>query len=313
MRPFLLLPLLLLVVPLPAATVTIARGELAMDCALPDPAAVGTRFDGSSLAPRARWRGRTLFAGYTHLNYPETNTAAGFAEEFDTGERSLPPGWAQARPGEAFLKLGVGALRKEGDGYLHWRTQPLAARGAWQVEHGPDWYQTSWRSPAVEGRACTLVRRVELRDDGFTVSHRLANTGSVALASEHYAHHFLCFAGRPVEPGYEIELGWEPPAPAVVPAPLHLAGRLVTIGALPAKWSPTDGAGIALAGGGSELAVRHRGAGVELRLRCRPAPARLVIYAAPQALCPEPFTPLGAEPGAEVSWSCTYTCREPSP
>lgn len=306
-----LLPLLL-AVPLPAATVTLARGEIALVCALPDPAAVGTRFDPASQAPSARWRGRELFAAYTHLNYPESNTAAGFAEEYDTGERSLPPGWAEAGQGGPFLKLAVGALRREGSGYLHWRTQPLAERGAWRVASGPDWYETAWTSPAVGGLACVLVRRIELRDDGFIVRRRLANTGSRPLASEHYAHHFLRFAGRMLEPGYEIELGEAPAPPAAVPAPLHLAGRLITIGAFPAKWSPTDGAGLALPGCAA-LAVRHRGAGIELALRCEPAPSALVVYASPGALCPEPFTALAVAPGGEAAWSCTYTCREPTP
>lgn len=298
--------------------VLLARGDMAMDIALPLAATTGTRFDAASMALGATWRGHTLFGAYTHLNYPETNTAAGFAEEFDSGDRSLPPGYAHAATdGGLFLKLAVGALRRESLPYVSWRTQPLAARGTWQVDQGVDWVETRWDSPTVGLVACSIVRRVSLRSDGFRVEHRLLNRGETVINTEHYAHNFLCFDRRPLETGYEIELGYTPTAPAEVPAPLHLDGRRLSIGALPEKWTPTTATLLGLAGPAAADAeaartvmVRHRGLGLALRIVADHTPARTVIYAAPQVFCPESFVDLVAPPGGEAAWHTDYTVIE---
>ena len=101
MRPLLLL--LATLCHLTAANVVLVHGDTELTVALPDPTGLGTRYDPTSMAPSARWRGHSLFAFFTHPNYPETNTTAGFAEEYDTGESSLPPGWKQSARASALL------------------------------------------------------------------------------------------------------------------------------------------------------------------------------------------------------------------
>ena len=300
-----------------ADTATLTHGDMVIEIPLPSGTETGTRFDAGSMALRATWRGHALFGSYTHLNYPETNTAAGFAEEYDSGDRSLPPGFASAGEGGAFLKLAVGALRRGPQPYVNWKTQPVAERGTWQAERGPDWAELRWDSPVVGPNACRLVRRLSLRKDGFSVERRLINRGQSAIASEHYAHHFLAFDGRPLATGYEVELGYAPTPPTTIPAPLRFAGRLVTIGPLPAKWTPTDAAALVLPGPAAAEAdaartviVRHRGLGLALRLVADRTPTRTIIYAAPQVICPESFVDLVAPPGGEVAWRTDYTVSE---
>jgi hypothetical protein len=300
-----------------AETAILTHGDMAITIPLPSGTETGTRFDAGSMALRATWRGRALFGSYTHLNYPETNTAAGFAEEYDSGDRNLPPGFASAGEGEAFLKLAVGALRRGSQPYVSWKTQPVAERGTWHAERGPDWAELRWDSPVVGPTACSLVRRLTLRADGFSVERRLINRGQAAITTEHYAHHFLTFEGRPLATGYEVELGYTPPAPAEVPAPLRISGRLITIGELPAKWTPTTAAALVLPGPSAAEAdtartvtVRHRGLGLALRMVADHPPVRTVIYAAPQVICPESFVDLVAPPGGEVAWRTDYTVSE---
>lgn len=312
-----IMPAILAAIAGAAEPVVVAKGDMTLELAVPSGAETGTRFDASSMALRATWRGHALFGSYTHPNYPETNTAAGFAEEYDTGERSQPPGLPAAGEGDGFLKLGVGELRRCGQPYANWRTQPLAARGAWTLGHGPDWSETRWDSPTVGTTACSLIRRVTVREDGFRVDRRLINRGSAPIRTEHYAHQFLSFDAGPLDGGYEIDLGYAPRQPAAVPPPLRLDGRLIGIGPMPAKWTPTDAACLVLdgpssaeAGSARTVTVRHRGRGIALRITADRTPVRTAIYAAPQVICPESFVDLAVPPGGEAAWSTDYTVAE---
>lgn len=275
----------------------------------------GSRFDPSSMVGQATWRGHTFLGGYTHPNFPETNTAVGLAEEFDGGAQALPPGLAGAAAGGTFLKLAVGAMAVDGVPYVSWRTRPVADRGTWRVERGADWLECTWDSPAVAGFACRLVRRLSLHADGLRIDRRLENRGERPMATEQYGHHFLSFDGRQLEAGYEIGFGWSPAAPATAPAPLRLSGPLLEIGSMPAEWKPTSAASLALVppegeDGARTITVRHRGLGLALRMVSDRTPTRIVVYAAPGVLCPEPFVALTAAPGASVAWSTDYTFLE---
>src|SRR5207253_10486555 len=75
----------------------------------------GTRFDWSGVVETARVNGHTLF-GYWKDTHDPTNhdDVPGTAEEFGTvnSPGGGPLHYRDARPGETFLKIGVGELEK---------------------------------------------------------------------------------------------------------------------------------------------------------------------------------------------------------
>src|SRR5262249_36899556 len=120
--------------------VVLTNGELALTVVLPDAKRGfyrGTRFDWSGQVARAEYRGHTLFAPWKSPHDPENyEDAIGTAEEFGI---NAPVGRDPARPGEAFMKIGVGLLEKpDGEPYRFSRAYRVVEQGAWKLRTGED-------------------------------------------------------------------------------------------------------------------------------------------------------------------------------
>ena len=93
-------------------------------------------------------------------------------------------GFAEAREGESFIKIGVGLLRKghEEQYQFHGQYEILRA-GTWNIEHGPIWVNFNQELQGDRGWAYRYRKRIALvagRPE-FTIEHRLENTGKKAI------------------------------------------------------------------------------------------------------------------------------------
>ena len=71
----------------------------------------GTRFDWSGVIASLSWNGHTYFGQWFERYDPKLHDAiTGPVEEFLTNDAGL--GYADAKPGEPFVRIGVGAVRK---------------------------------------------------------------------------------------------------------------------------------------------------------------------------------------------------------
>src|SRR5262245_31300019 len=98
----------------------------------------GTRFDWSGNTHSLSWAGHE-FAGQWFERYDARlhDAIMGPVEEFLSGDSSL--GYADARPGESFVRIGVGVVRKPEDKpYERFRTYEIVDPGKWTVTRGPD-------------------------------------------------------------------------------------------------------------------------------------------------------------------------------
>ena len=121
-------------------SVQISNGAITATVYLPDATAGyyrGTRFDWAGVIGRLEYRGHTFYApwftktdatvrdfvndGVDVTAGPHT-AVTGPAEEFSV------LGFAEAAPGGAFVKIGVGALRKPDDGSAYSAYRPMSSR-----------------------------------------------------------------------------------------------------------------------------------------------------------------------------------------
>jgi hypothetical protein len=104
-----------------------------------------TRFDWYGMIAQVRFKGHTFFEPWQNSNDPKemgrprdylsTFDGTGTAEEF-----RIPLGYFEAHPGEPFVKIGVGLLKKADDmPYSFARRHKLLKPVLWQVSHGKDW------------------------------------------------------------------------------------------------------------------------------------------------------------------------------
>jgi hypothetical protein len=88
-----------------------------------------SRFDWSGVIPCLAYKGHTYFGiWFPHYDPLLADAIAGPVEEFRSSDGALD--YAQAKPGELFVKLGVGVLRKRDDSaYQFMYTYPLVDGG----------------------------------------------------------------------------------------------------------------------------------------------------------------------------------------
>lgn len=271
----------------------------------------GTRFDWSGVVSQVEHKGHSFFTDFSQQHNPTNHDdICGTAEEF--GMTIPPPGYEQARPGDPFLKIGVGVLIKDQDApYGFWKPYRLQRPGDWTVSQGKETVTFAQALQGPAGWACDYSKtiRIEDKEPRMTISRRLKNTGTNTILTDHYGHNFLRIDDVPAGPAYRVVFPWSPafskdsqPAGCV-----SLRGNALVFG----KEVPDRGAvWVLLEGFGQEinapLRVENLRSGGVLTIRTDQPLKRCAFYSSRGALCPEPFVHLSVEPGRTVEWATTY-------
>lgn len=270
----------------------------------------GVRFDRSGHIVRVQ-AGPTRFFGPWNDKSSGTghDDVMGTAEEFSLNTHV---GYDQAKPGDPFMKIGVGILQRTTDEpYRFFQDYPLLDPGQWQIQHGRDFVQTIHTVAHESGLGYRYVKRVELLEGQRIIAIRreLTNTGSRPIREEHYTHNFVQIDDEPISPRYELHLPF-PARPAEKPEPKLGGKATVENGVLrilqPMRgtfWVKLDG----LTGTVEDHAyeVRHA-SGAILRARGDTPLVAFVVWCAPRALCPEMFTTIDLAPGQTKRWTLHY-------
>jgi len=294
------------------------NGTVALTVYLPDAAKGfyrGERFDWSGMIARAVHKGHAYFGPWKEPHDPADREAAiGPAEEFGM---TRPIGYDEAAPGGLFPKIGVGLLAKEPDGaktpsYGFWKPYAIATPGAWKVVTGPESVTFDQELAAPGGFAYRYEKRIALLPGApaFAIRHRLVNTGTRPIATDHYNHHFTVIDGSPAGPDYRVTFPFEPSVKSTkgLLGRAELKGRELVFTAEVEAGKPLY---VLLEGfrGAEDNAfeVRNVRTGAALRVRGDRPVVKFPVYVARTAVCPEPFLDLALEPGAETTWGWEYT------
>ena len=126
-------------------------------------------------------------------------------------------GYRSAKPGDPFLKIGVGKLIKGScqqcdstDDYKFNSPYVFASQPKWNssmpfintvvLEHQESLNQYGYK----------LRKDISLVDNVLLVKSTLTNLGSDAFSTAWYSHHFFSCDSRPIGPGYSVDLGLRP-------------------------------------------------------------------------------------------------------
>jgi hypothetical protein len=281
----------------------------------------GLRFDWSGIVGQAEYGGHTFYgpwrAPHDPLNHDDVS---GPAEEFGP---TMPLGYAEAKPGGAFVKIGVGEIEKiDEPAYRFWYRYRLLRPGAWEVRHGKEWIEFRQDFAAGSGWGYHYEKRIALAagSPAFSITHQLRNNGSRALVTDQYCHNFTRIDGTPAGPEYRLALPFA--LVAKEQTELHdlaeLRGQEVVL-----RREFKEGESImAFLGGFRDRAadygatIEHRQSGAALEFHADQPPARYNLWATRTALCPEPYLELNLKPGQERRWQTSYQfatgkCIEP--
>lgn len=237
-------------------------------------------------------------------------TCEGLIDEFNIEGALPPPGYDEAKPGESFVKIGVGELIRSDD-------------GAYNFEHP---YQVQCRAPVTAQRqddSVSLLQQLHTAKGwGYeyrktycvipeaaklVIEYSLKNTGGHYFRAEQYNHNWFNFGGGPVDHNYSLRTKFD----------LVEGGR---------EWFERQGESVVLTGEMFEpsffpspccapveanwLCVSHAGKAQKITVSGDFDVARFALYADSSALCPEVFADIPLASGEARSWKRIYEFKE---
>lgn len=269
-----------------------------------------TRFDWSGVIGSLQYQGHEYFGVWFPRHDPKINDAiTGPVEEFRTGEAGL--GYAEAKAGGTFIRIGVGVVRKpEERSYRPFNTYEIVDPGRWRVRPGRDRVEFTHELSDQSGyayRYTKLVRLVKNRPE-MVLEHRLKNTGRKAIETFQYNHNFFVIDGQPTGPDFVVKFPFEVTATADFKGLAEVRGKeLVYLRELQKGQSVfSELKGYRPTARDYDFRIENRKAGAGVRITGDQPLARLVFWSIRSTLCPEPYIQMRVEPGREQRWRISY-------
>jgi hypothetical protein len=268
----------------------------------------GTRFDWSGVVASLEWRGHTYFGQWFERYDPKIHDAiTGPVEEFLTNDAGL--GYDEAKPGESFVRIGVGAVRKPDETrYRRFSTYDIVDPGQWTVNKGSDWTEFVHELRDTAGYAYVYRKKLRLVDDTLVLEHRLKNTGRKTIASSVYDHNFFMLDGQPTGPDVVVRFAFEPRATSALNGLAEIRGKdFVYLKELePRQTVQTEIQGFGASARDYDLRVENRKTGAGVRQTGDRPISKIVFWSIRTTVCPEAYIDLRIEPGTESSWRIAY-------
>ena len=290
----------------------LSNGTIDMQVYTPDAAEGfyrGIRFDWSGMIAGVQYEGHRFYGPWRSPHQPEGNDfVTGPAEEF---AMESPMGYDEAKPGETFVKVGVGILeRVDKKDYHFFGRYPLVKAGDWTVESGDDWVEFRQELPAPRGWGYRYTKRIQLAKDraAFSIYHKLENTGSKPIDINHYNHNFTSIDGTPYGPDYSVTFPFSADEPQSIKEGLAFFrdNRIEVSKALGEEslWIRLRDAGTAA---DNACTIRNNKTGAAVSFQGDAPISEFRFWSVETAACPEPFIALKIEPGQAQEWTWDYT------
>jgi len=301
MRILLLLPMLAAAADFPQAE--ISSGDIHARVYLPDPEAGyyrATRFDWAGVIPSLTYKGVEYFGVWFPRYDPKLHDAiVGPVESFD------PIGYDKAKPGETFLRIGVGLLRRETDRPVdNFHTYEIVNGGKWTSKPGKD------RVEFTHDLAGVYLYRKTVRVDGdkLVVEHSLKNTGESALETDVYNHDFFMIGGRPSGPDFTVDFPFVPKTSHDLKGITAIEGKQIVY---KREFQPRESVYAELDGFGDaakdyDIRVENRALKAGVRQTSDRGISKLHFWSINTTVCPEAYTHVKVERGAEFRWKVEF-------
>jgi hypothetical protein len=287
----------------------ISNETVKMKIYLPDPEKGvyrATRFDWSGVIGSVKYQEHEYFGYWKDTHDPNVHEdLTGPVEGF------LEPGlgYDDAEPGEGFIRIGVGIIEKMDEPeYQMFKTYNIMDHGDWQVEHGSDWITFTHQVNSDFGYGYLYEKSVSLKDDGFTIGHKLVNTGDKSIETDQFNHNFFMIDGEVSGPSFTIDFPYQISTADDLKGMMDIEGRQLSF-----LTNFKDTSLFLTLEGYSDLATDHQvtvvnnksGAGVTFNVD-KPL-HRMCFWACETTLSPENFIWISVVPGEEMKWTSDYT------
>jgi hypothetical protein len=291
----------------------VSNGVIQAKLYLPDPERGyyrGTRFDWSGVICSLKFKGHEYFGQWFEQYDPKIHDAiAGPVEEYLTNDAGL--GYAEAKAGGTFVRIGVGVVRKpEEPAYQRFHTYEIVDPGKWSVKKGPDWIEFVHELKDESGYAYIYTKKVRLMKGKpeLTLEHTLKNTGRRMIETLQYNHNFFVMDQQPTGPDFAIAFPFDVRAKEEMKGLAKVGGgRLEYLRQLEVGQSAfTALEGFGITAKDYDFRIENRKTGTGVRIRGDQPLVKLYFWSIRTTLCPEPYIKLKVEPGKTAKWKIGY-------
>lgn len=266
----------------------------------------GTRFDWSGVVRDLRCRGHRYIAPWQSRHDPLRHDGlTGPVDEFS------PIGYEQARPGEEFLKIGVGTLRRYSkDPYDRFRLHEIVNPGVRETVAARDCIEFRHRLLSDDYGYDYRKRVLLTPDPGLRIEYTLKNLGPAILSGYVYNHNFFTLDRMVTGPETEIRFPFHPAGTwresydcvALTENGIRFnrelrRGEVVFMGDLHSPEPATRK---------YEFSIRNLRTGAGIRVSGSGSLSHMVFWACPNVACIEPYTSFQVFPGETGAWQIGY-------
>jgi hypothetical protein len=293
-----------------------------------------TRFDWSGVVACVAVNGHKFFGEWFAKYDPLKNDSiTGPVEEFRTDNGVMghyPPtsplttihteaiGYNEAKPGETFLKPGVGMLRKVDD-------RPYASGSLYPIVDGGTWTTKKTRSSISfqqvlngqngYGYIYTKTLSLDANGMGMTLHHTLKNTGTKVIDTKVYDHDFFVFDDKPAEPGMVVRFKFRPRPVDPMTDMVQIEGNEIQFQRAVKPRESINAYIVGYSDRSSDYDITvedaNRKIGVE---QTSDSPiSRILFWTNGTAVCPEVYLHVPAAPGKMSQWMIHYRFFAPAP
>ncbi len=271
----------------------------------------GLRFDWSAMVAFLEVDGQTFIGRWTtdQEGQRQREYSLGTSEEFrrrrggSSGQVFYNSGPLRFPGGQ----IRIGSSRYYTEGPRKGDREPIG----WRTTHGSDWVEFVQQLDSEHGWGYRWVKRVEFAPDGpgFTIHHRLENTGEKAINRTHYAHNWMLIDGQPPDANTVVEFGRPVEWTGKEPQRASIDGTRVRFTAgfrgedarpmfakIAGQWSTKE----------NDVRVKRTDTGAKFRIVGDWPAESMQIYATGDEICIEPNLRVTVAPGESQQWQTHY-------
>jgi hypothetical protein len=303
----------------------ISNGKISATVYLPDPMNgfyQGTRFDWSGVVRSLEANGHSYYGPWftkrsetvRDFNYDGEDIVAGpCSSTMGPADEFRPLGYAAAKPGGTFVKVGVGILKRPDEkAYDAWRLYPIADHGQWSVKRKGDSIeilQILSDGSSGYGYEYRKTLRLVKGNTGMELAHSLKNIGRNAIETQVYNHNFLVIDGKGPQAGTTIMLPFavstgRKPNPELAAIEGNKVIYKKTLTGEDVVSFPITGFGDAASD--HEIRVENSALKAGMRIRGDKPLKSLNLWSIRSNVSVEPFVAVSVAPGKEFRWTTSY-------
>ncbi len=287
----------------------IANGQVRAKLYLPD-AQNGyyraTRFDWSGVIASLEYKGHSYFGVWFPRYDPKLHDSiTGPVESFSA------LWFDDAKPGETFVRIGVGVLRRPDDRKVNdFYTYDIVDPGKWTTRAKDNSVEFTQNLAGTYVYRKTV--RLEKNKPVLVLEHSLRNTGKKVIETNVFNHDFYMLDGQPTGPDVTVTFPFDVTIDHPWPGVAETRGKqLVYLKELQQGQSVFgEMKGFGAGAADYDFRVENHKTRAGVRQTGDHPLSRLYYWSIRTTACPEAYNHLRVEPGKEVHWRVSYEFYE---